>query len=333
MYNNVLYNSKLCTTIMKNSKISVGISSCLLGEEVRFNGGHTQSQFCKKVLSQYFDFVKFCPEVATGLSVPRSSMRLEGNIKAPKLVIRGKPETDLSTELIQASARYLDQTENQLCGYILMKKSPSCGMERIKVYSDKGHPKQTMRNGLFTEVLQEKYPALPIEEEGRLNDKPLRENFIMRVYAYHYFKQNVEYSEKYSDLLNFHSRYKYILMAHNQQEYKNLGKLLGKGAKMDFGYIKNEYLTRFMKSLKNITNRKNHINVLQHLFGYLKRHINQEIKSDILNVIEKYRRNEVNLITPLTLLKHYFKQYGSRYLNEQFYLQPYPSELGLRNHI
>ena len=317
---------------MSNNQIKVGISSCLLGDEVRFNGGHTQSKYCTNVLSRYFEFIKYCPEVSAGFSTPRPTMRLYGNPTAPKLVIKGHENQDLSDKLIEPSKKHLEKT-NDLCGYILMKKSPSCGMFRVKVYQQNGHAHQTMRNGLFAELLMQTYPALPVEEEGRLNDKALRENFIMRVYAYSNFMKYVQNSEKYGDIIKFHSRYKYMLMAHSQQEYRYLGKLLANSHNQNYEEIKTEYLSRFMRAIQTSPKRRNHINVLQHLFGYLKKHINSDVKIDILNVIEQYRKHEVNLITPLTLLKHYFKQFGSDYLNSQYYLQPYPSELGLQNEI
>lgn len=315
-----------------NEKVLVGISACLLGDEVRYNGGHTQSKYCKDLLSKYFRYQKFCPEMAAGFGTPRPTLRLEGQVESPRLAYTKQSGTDVSDPLIKASENFLS-SQKDLCGYILMKKSPSCGMARIKVYQDNGHPSVDMRAGLFAQALMDKYPHLPVEEDGRLNDKHLRENFIMRVYAYANFKQQVWLSDQFKDILEFHSKYKYILMAHSQLYYKSLGRMLNGSYKGSFNELKAEYISAFMKAIKKPATRKNHTNVLQHLFGYLKRDLSDEAKQDILKVLEQYRNSEVNLITPLTLIHHYLKQYGSEYVNCQFYLQPYPSELGLQNSI
>jgi uncharacterized protein YbgA (DUF1722 family)/uncharacterized protein YbbK (DUF523 family) len=317
---------------LNQQEIKVGISACLLGENVRYNGGHTQSKFCMDSLSKYFNFRKYCPEVASGFGIPRPTLRLEGDINNPRLAYTKQPGSDVSKEFYKSINPFIEK-QGDLSGYILMKKSPSCGMDRIKIYQDNGHPHQTFGRGLFADALMKKFPNLPVEEDGRLNDKHLRENFLMRVYAYHLFKKVVSEAEGLKSLIKFHSFYKYVLMAHNQKEYKRLGRLVSEGHKLPFNQVKEEYLESFMLAIKSPATRKNHTNVLQHIFGYLKQSLSSEAKQDILVLIEKYRTREVNLITPLTLISHYLKQYGSQYINQQVYLQPYPSALGLQNNI
>jgi uncharacterized protein YbgA (DUF1722 family)/uncharacterized protein YbbK (DUF523 family) len=312
--------------------IKVGISACLLGENVRYNGGHTQSKFCTDSLTKYFNFRRFCPEVASGFGVPRPTLRLEGDVNNPRLAFSKQPGSDVSEQFHQAIQPFVDK-QADLSGYILMKKSPSCGMERIKVYQENGYAHENMRRGLFAEALISKYPNLPVEEDGRLNDKHLRENFLMRVYAYHLFNKVVIEEQGFKSLVKFHSFYKYILMAHNQQAYKTLGRLVSDAKKKSFSEIKQEYIKDFMLAVNKPATRRNHTNVLQHIFGYLKQSLSSEAKQDIVNLIDKYRNSEVNLITPLTLIRHYLKQYGDEYINQQAYLQPYPAELGLQNNI
>ncbi len=312
--------------------INVGISACLLGDNVRYNGGHTQSKFCVDTLSKYFTFRRYCPEVESGFGIPRPTLRLEGDINNPRMAYTKQPGSDVSPQFYKTIEPFIKK-QGDLSAYILMRKSPSCGMERIKVYQENGHSHVELQRGLFADALIKKYPNLPVEEDGRLNDKHLRENFILRVYAYYLFNKTVSVDEGMKSLVEFHSYYKYILMAHNQMAYKKLGQLVSGAKKIDFGELKEIYIGIFMQALKKPATRRNHTNVLQHIFGYIKTSLNSEAKRDIVNVIEKYRTSEVNLITPLTIIKHYLKLHGSSYINMQLYLDPYPSELGLQNGI
>ncbi len=313
-------------------KIPVGISACLLGENVRFNGGHSRSTYCLGPLSEHFDYQKFCPEVAAGFGTPRPTMRLEGDPNAPRLTFSNKSGEDLSDQLNQANNRYLDQMP-ALDGYIVMKNSPSCGLERIKVYQKNGHPHMQRVAGLFTQALQERFPLLPIEEDGRLNDPALRENFILRVFAHHEFRLTVKNQLSMKALLDYHSRYKYVVMAHSQPAYKALGKLLSGQEKCPIEDLAERYFHDFMQAIGRPAKRRNHCNVLMHLVGYLKRQVDVEIRKDILDVVEQYRRGEVNLTTPTTLLYHYLKHYGSDYVKAQRYFAPYPKKLGIRNTV
>ncbi|MGR0280053.1 YbgA family protein [Marinomonas dokdonensis] len=314
------------------NKIPVGISACLVGDPVRFNGGHSRSSFCDTQLSAYFDYQKFCPEMAAGFGSPRPTLRLEGNPEQPRMVFSKNSQTDVSKVFMRASEPYIE-TLSHLDGYIVMKKSPSCGMERIKVYQENGHPHMQRSAGLFTKALQERYPLLPIEEDGRLNDPKLRENFILRVFTHHDFRHSVGENATMKDLIAFHSRYKYLVMAHSYPMYKALGKMLSGQDPRPIRELRHGYFEALMKALSKPAKRTSHCNALMHIIGYLKDSVDVSIRKEIIAVVEQYRRGEVNLATPMTLLHHYLKCYGSEYIKKQQYFMPYPAPLGIRNTV
>ncbi|UTW04344.1 DUF1722 domain-containing protein [Amphritea atlantica] len=333
--------------ISETTDIPVGISACVMGEEVRFNGGHSQSRICQNQLAKHFKFQPFCPEVAAGFGIPRPTMRLTGDPANPTLIFSkppsenaGDPEKDpgnpqlhdLSKQLTDACQPMLDRCE-QLDGFILKKDSPSCGMERVKIYQPSGHPHEERGAGLFARELMQRYPNLPIEEDGRLNDAQLRENFVMRVFAHHNFRTEVAGQPSFHNLLQFHSSYKYLLMAHNQTAYRELGKMLAVAHNEPLDALLKTYQQQFMSAINTPASRGSHCNVMQHIMGYLKQSVESSARQDILNVFEQYRLGEVNLITPMTLLSHYINQNGSEYIRAQRYLEPYPPHLGLRNQV
>lgn len=313
--------------------INVGISACLLGHSVRYNGGHTGSKLCLNTLSQHFQYRSFCPEVAAGFGVPRPTLRLMGEVADPRLVFSGDPSKEVTPQLNQAIAAVLGSLVD-LDGYILMKNSPSCGLERIKVYQESGYPHVKRTQGVFTRALQQRYPSLPIEEEGRLNDLQLRENFVLRVFAHHHFRRQVDGQLSLGALMNFHRDYKYVLLAHNQTQYRALGKLLAETTRhTDITQVRDLYHCRFMAAISTPASRKNHSNVLLHILGYLKRSVDSAARRDIILVIDRYRRGEINLATPMALIDHYVQRFGSDYIREQRYLQPYPQALGLTSNL
>ncbi|WP_426415382.1 YbgA family protein [Aestuariirhabdus sp. LZHN29] len=319
-------------TTLSQASIKVGISACLLGHEVRYNGGHSQSRLCLDSLSHYFSFTPFCPEMAAGLGTPRPVLRLTGDPTSPRLIYTDRPEQDLTEQLQQGFADQLHQGD-QLDGYVLMKNSPSCGLERVKVYQPNGHPHIDRGRGLFAAALKERFPLLPVEEEGRLNDAHLRENFVLRVYAHHNFRFEVLANPSYHRLLQFHSSYKYVLMAHSQKAYKTLGRLLGEAHKNPLDEVIQLYFPQLMAALSAPARRKGHTNVLMHLLGYLKRSVPGEARQHMVEIIHRYREGKIPLITPLTLLRHYIDREGNDYLRAQRYLQPYPEDLGLSNQL
>ena len=312
--------------------IPVGISSCLLGNKVRYDGGHKRSKYCLNVLSECFDLTPFCPEVAIGLSTPREPIRLVGSADSPRVVGVKNPDLDVTDQLI-AYANTVSENQKSLCGYILMKGSPSCGMERVKVYHENGMPNEA-GSGAYAAQIMRNNPALPVEEDARLNDPVLRENFITRVFVYSSWQEEVMQSPSLHEVIQFHSRHKYQLMAHSYEGYKQLGRYLADEApKKELDEVLSEYILALMTHLKNRASRKSHTNTLMHIMGYLKRDVDADTKQDLLEAIEQYRSSQVHLVVPLTLLKHYLKRHGSEYIQSQAYLDPYPHELGLRNYI
>lgn len=304
--------------------IRVGLSACLAGELVRYNGGHTQSRLCINVLAEHFQFDTFCPEVAAGFGTPRPTLRLVGEPSAPKLVFSNS-NRDVSAQLQQGFAPKLAAMAS-LDGYILMKNSPSCGLSRIKVYQANGHPHETRTAGLFTQALQAAYPLMPIEEEGRLHDPKLFDNFVLRVYAYHNFRHEVLARPASHALIRFHSSYKYMLMAHNQQQTRALGRQLATN-KLPLPQLLDTYLESFMAILAKPASKGNHANALLHILGYLKTTVPSAARQHIAATIAKYQQGILPLTTPLTLLKHYLSQHGSDYIKAQRYLEPYPEDM------
>lgn len=319
-------------TEQASPKISVGISSCLLGEKVRFDGGHKHLRLCTESLSRYFDFVPVCPEVEMGLGIPRKPIHLAGDMTQPRVVETGDDGRDL-TEKLQTFSQQRVQELPPIAGYILMKKSPSCGLYRVKVHQQEGHPAQYNGRGLFAQALTEHYPQLPVEESGRLSDPALRENFMTRVFAYADWQQLVKQGLTHQRLIDFHARYKYSLMAHSPARYAELGRMLADAGHYQPQEIGERYFVALMDLLGTLASRKTHTNVLMHLQGYLKKKISHREKQELAGIIEQYRTAQIPLVVPVTLLRHHFNNHPDPYINRQAYLKPYPDDLSLRNAI
>lgn len=311
-------------------KLRVAVSACLLGAEVRYNAGHKASRLCRELLSEHFEFVPLCPEVAIGLGIPREPIRLVGDPAAPRAVGSRQPERDHSAPLAAYGERMAGELDD-ICGYIFMQQSPSCGLERVKVYQDGGRPSEPRGRGIFAAAFCARRPDLPVEEDGRLNDPVLRENFLTRVYAYAQWQQLLRSGLTRKALLDFHARYKYLLMASHPQQYRALGRLLGNLHQHQLSELAPRYFGELMAALKHCATRRSHGNVLQHLAGYLKRALSGEDKQELQQLIGQYRDGWVPLVVPLTLLKHHLRRHPDRYLAQQAYLQPHPQNLGLRN--
>ncbi len=311
-------------------KPKIAISACLLGAEVRFNGGHKESQLCSQILAKHFDFVPICPEVAIGLGTPREAIRLVGEPNAPRAIGTRNRELDVSQALSDYGQRMATELHD-LSGYIVMQKSPSCGLERVKVYQDNGYPAAGGGTGLYTAAFCRQRPDLPIEEDGRLNDPVLRENFLTRVYAYAEWQRLLAAGLTRRAITDFHARYKYQLMANNPLQYKALGRLLGDLGQHDPAELGPRYFSQLMAALKRCATRGTHSNVLQHLSGYLKQALSSADKQELQQLIEQYRNGIVPLVVPLTLLKHHLRQHPHGYVAQQAYLQPHPETLSLRN--
>ncbi|WP_409321602.1 YbgA family protein [Pseudomonas monteilii] len=316
-----------------HSKPRIAISACLTGQSVRYNGGHKASDLCLTQLEQHFDWQPVCPEVAIGLGVPRDPIRLVGNPEHPEVVGTRNPGMDLTGPLRTYGEQMADELDD-ICGYIFMQKSPSCGLERVKVYQDNGHPALQRGRGVYAQAFCVKRPDLPVEEEGRLHDAVLRENFISRVYAYAGWQRLLAEGLSRGALVRFHSRYKYLVMANNPQAYRTLGRLLGSMSRDDDPQnIGPRYFSQLMQALRRCASRGTHSNVLQHLCGYFKDSLTQQDKAELQTVIGQYQKGVVPLVVPLTLLKHHLRNHPDPYLQQQAYLQPHPENLGLRNAV
>lgn len=314
------------------SPIRIGISSCLLGEKVRFDKGHKRDAFIVETLGQFFSWTPVCPEMEIGLGTPRESLRLIGDAAAPQL-IAPKSQSDYTEPMQQFADHRLAQLENlELHGYILKKGSPSCGMTRVRVYANSGIP-QRNGQGLFARALMERLPLLPVEEEGRLHDMPLRENFIERVFAYHRWRRLVASNPTPGHVVQFHSQNKMSLLAHSRSHYQALGRLVAQAGTLPIDDLLREYGAQFMAGLKVKATRKKHANVLSHLQGYLKKHLDAVDKAELVTCIDDYRQGLVPLVVPLTLIQHHFRRHPTPWVEEQTYLNPYPAELMLRNHV
>lgn len=314
------------------SEINVGVSSCLLGNEVRYNGGHARDRYVVDILAEHFTFVKVCPEEEIGMGTPRPTVRLQGHRDEPRMVepVEGR---DWTRPMIQWSARRArDMAADDLSGFIFKSKSPSCGVFRVKVYKDNGNLGDP-GSGLFAREVMRRYPLLPIEEEGRLHDAGLRENFLERVFAYHRLKTLFSGRWKRGDLIDFHSREKYLMMAHSPSGLKELGQLAARVKDHSPTEFRDLYMAAFMKILTQMATVRKHVNTLQHLAGYLRDHVGAEERKRVLAAIEDYRQELVPLVVPVTLLKHYIELHEVDYVGYQTYLNPHPRELKLRNHV
>ncbi len=313
-------------------KIKVGISACLLGQPVRFNGSHKNSSFCSEVLSEWFEFVAICPEVEIGLGIPREPIRLvneKGQIRVKNVTDQSKDYTDQLHEFADTKATEL----TELCGYIFMQKSPSCGVFRVKVYSPNGIPEYNPAMGAYAAQLKKHHPLMPMEEAGRINDIRLRENFIIRVFANHDWREHVLKEPLAKNLVAFHTRYKFLLQAHSEADYRQLGQLVAEAGVKPMVDLLADYFALFTACLTQVAKINNHVNVLLHMLGFLKTILPSPVKASILKLIERYKEQKVHLIVPITMLKHYVEIHQIEYLMNQKYLSPYPYELGLRNNL
>lgn len=312
-------------------KIKIGVSSCLLGKEVRYNGGHSHDRYITDILGQYFTFVDVCPEVEAGFGIPRETMRLVGDPESPRLVTSrsGQDFTDVMQKWARQRVRELEK-EN-LCGYIFKSKSPSSGMERVKVYTAKGFPGSNRGVGLFARAFMDHFPLVPVEEEGRLHDAALRENFIEAIFALKRWRQVAESQKSRGAIVEFHTAHKLQIMAHSLQHYRDMGRLVARVKDVPLETLYEQYEALLMQALALKTTVKKNVNVLQHMAGYFKKDLSRDEKQELQEVIEQYHRFYTPLIVPVTLINHYVRKYDQHYLKKQYYLNPHPIELKLRN--
>jgi len=312
--------------------IRIGISACLLGQSVRFDGGHKNDPFLVATVGRFVDWVPVCPEVEAGFGTPREAMRLvraDGGVR----LLTVKTMRDVTSQLDVYATRRVAQLEAEdLSGYVLKKDSPSCGMERVKLYDPNGAPTRTGR-GVYASRLRERFPDLPVEEEGRLSDPRLRENFIARVFAYWRLRELFAGRWTAGALVRFHTAHKLILMAHSLPAYQQLGRLVAAPRALTRKDLEGRYRTAFMAALSTVATTRRHTNVLQHMAGYFKDRLDDGSRRELESAIEDYRRELVPLIVPITLVRHHVRTLGIEYLAGQLYLEPHPKELMLRNHV
>ena len=316
-----------------DNKIKIGVSSCLIGERVRWNGDHKQNHFVREVLANYFEYVSVCPEMEVGMGVPRETVALYGNLEKSRMISK-KTQTDWTRPMKNyIKDRLKSLTNDDLCGYIFKSKSPSCGLGRIPVYSEFGSNKVRHGSGMFAQAFTKAFPIVPTEDEGRLNDPRIRENFIVKVFSF--YRLQALFTQKFSlgALVKFHTQQKFLLLAHSRKHYDTLGQLVAKPKAMGLEILKVKYGEIFMEALTFKATPKKNTDVLLHMMGFLKKILSKEEKKDILSVIEDYKKQLLPLIVPVTLIRHHVNKHKIEYLMGQAYINPHPRELMLRNHV
>jgi len=313
-------------------KFRIGISSCLLGNKVRWNAGHKRDRFLTDTLGLFVEYVPVCPEVEAGFGIPRESLRLVGDPAAPRL-ITFKSKTDRTDQMLSWAQKRVKQLEKEnLCGFIFKSDSPSSGMIRVKVYNPKGMPEKK-GVGLFARAFMNHFPLIPVEDDGRLHDPRIRENFIERIFTLKRWRDSVAKSPTMGKLVDFHTRHKLLILSHSPKHYRLMGTLVAGGKKEALDDRLAQYERILMEALALKTTDKKNTNVLQHMMGYFKKQLTADEKQELLEVFDQYRNGFVPLLVPLTLMNHYVRKYNQPYLKMQTYLNPHPLELQLRTHV
>ena len=315
--------------------IPIGISTCLLGEKVRYDGGHKLDRFLRDTLGQYVEYVPVCPETECGLSIPREAMHLVGDLSNPRLVTI-KSGIDYTERMkLWGQNRLNDLADHNLCGYIFKSRSPSSGMERIKVYTEEGGLRSSNGVGIWARMVMDRFPLLPVEDEGRLQDPLLREKFIERIFVYRRWRESLEHNPTPRTLVDFHTRHKLLIMSHSPKHYRELGGIVARVGEsaVDLEMLTKNYYLLLTSALSLTATVKKQTNVLQHVMGYFKRQLSPDEKQELLEVINNYHNGYIPLIVPVTLLNHYVRKYDQSYLHDQIYLNPHPIELKLRTHV
>jgi uncharacterized protein YbgA (DUF1722 family)/uncharacterized protein YbbK (DUF523 family) len=313
------------------TKIRIGISRCLLGEPVRYDGQHKHDHYLTDTLGQYFEYVGVCPEVECGLGIPRESMRLIGDPAHPRLMTTRSGIDHTERMQTWIAQRLVELEREELGGYIFKSRSPSSGMENIKVYNDKGGV-AGKAPGLFGKAFLAYFPSLPCEDEGRLNDPDLRENFIERVFTLWRFRQAMRATPTLAALMTFHARNKLLIQSHHEPLMREMGRELAELKPRDARTHIPRYEEKLMRALKTLATVRKHTNILQHMLGYLRDGVDETDRKELAGIIADYHQGHIPLIVPITMLKHYVDKLAIAYLQDQYYLNPHPMELQLRNH-
>jgi uncharacterized protein YbgA (DUF1722 family)/uncharacterized protein YbbK (DUF523 family) len=314
------------------NKVKLGISSCLLGQKVRYDGGHKLDRYLANTLAEYAEFVPVCPEVECGFPIPRETLRLVGDEDAPRLVT-SKSGKDFTEQMASwASRRVVELEREDLCGYIFKSGSPSSGMQGVKLYDANGIP-SNRGVGMFARAFMKHFPLLPVEQDSRLHDPRIRENFIERVFAFQRWRRLLEERKSRGRIVDFHTRHKLQILSHSPRHHQAMGRLVARSAEMALPEVYEQYQELFAKALSLMATVKKNASVLTHMMGYFKKQLTGDEKQELLEIIERYRKEYVPLVVPITLMKHYVRKYDQPYLKMQHYLNPHPVELQLRNHV
>jgi uncharacterized protein YbgA (DUF1722 family)/uncharacterized protein YbbK (DUF523 family) len=316
-----------------NGNIRIGISSCLLGENVRYDGGHRLDRFLTETLGKYVEYVPVCPEVECGFPIPREAMRLVGDPESPRLLTVRSKQDHTERMLAWARKRVAELEKENLCGFVFKSDSPSSGRFKVKVYDAKGSPPVRKGVGLFARTFAEHFPRIPTEDDGRLHDPEIRENFIERIFAFQRWRELIEKGKSRGGLVEFHTRHKLLILSHSEKHYREMGRLVARAKELGPIRLYDEYERLLMEALTLFSTPKKHTNVLMHMMGYMKEHLTADEKQEMLSILENYRHELIPLIVPVTLLNHYVRKYAEPYLAVQLYLNPHPLELKLRNHV
>jgi uncharacterized protein YbgA (DUF1722 family)/uncharacterized protein YbbK (DUF523 family) len=313
-------------------RIRLGISTCLLGQNVRYDGGHKLDRFLTDTLGQYVEYVPVCPEVECGFGTPREAFRLVGDPESPRFVTF-RTHQDYTERMMQWAKRRVIELEREgLCGFIFKSNSPSSGMERVKVYGEKRMPVKKGR-GIFARIFIEYFPLVPVEDEGRLHDPTLRENFVERIFALKRWRETLSKKSTMAHLVEFHTLHKLLIFSHSEKHNRTMGKLVAAGKEMPLKELYARYEALLMEALRLKTTPKKNSNVLMHMMGYFKKQLASDEKQELLEIIRQYHDGYIPLIVPITLINHYVRKYNQPYLSRQTYLRPHPIELQLRNHV
>ena len=311
--------------------IKIGVSRCLLGDRVRYDGTHKRDHFLVDTLGSFVSYVPVCPEVECGMPVPRESLRLVGDPDHPRLVTL-KTKKDFTDQMAAWSRRRLDELEKgNLCGFIFKKNSPSSGLYRVRVHAKAGMPDR-VGSGLFAKAFTERFPLIPVEEDGRLNDPKLRENFIEQIFTMKQWREVLKQKKNQGTLVNFHTRNKLLIQSHSQNHYRQMGRLVASGKSLLPAELYQAYEGLLMDALKLKTTEKKNTKVLMRMMGYFKKELSSDEKQEVLDILDQYRTGQIPLIVPITLMNHYVRKYNKTYLAQQTYLNPHPVALKLRNH-
>ena len=312
-------------------RIRMGVSACLLGQQVRYDGGHQHDRYITDILGEYLEFVPVCPEVEAGFPIPRETFRLVGDPENPRLVTSRSNVDHTERMVVWAEKRVRELEKENLCGFIFKSDSPNSGLSRVKVYNPKGMAEKK-GVGLFARAFTRHFPLLPVEEEGRLNDAKLREAFIEQIFTLKRWRETMAQGRSLKYLVDFHTRHKLLVLSHSPAHAKLMGKLVAEGKRMPSGEVYTQYEGLLIETLRLKATVKKNMNVIEHILGYFKGQLSADEKQEMLEIFDRYHREFVPLIVPVTLLNHYVRKFEQPYLKQQVYLNPHPIALKLRNH-